>query len=1022
MIDAAIVRAAVLPCTVGSVGWPDLAGDTDEHVAQWRSWLQQVWSIEEFAEAVEVASPVLADRVRTVCRDPSRSAGDVRRAAVSVARYLVRASGRATPFGLFSGVAAARFDHGITVRWGSKHRALSRVDAEWLDGVLAPLESDPALRPRLVAVANSLAFVRDDRLVLGWQRRHDATNPAGMGEVSVRNTRVVQAIMRVAATPIRLREAAEKAATDLNAPTATLERILARLVEQGFLITQLRPPMTATDPLAHVVATLADVEADTVVGTAELVDQIRAVHQDMVQHDKAASAAQARERRSSMTRAVVDMPPNRWPVGVDLRLDCDVVLPHEVTREAEAAAAALVRLAPHPFGSAEWQQYHGRFIERYGPQAVVPVSELVADTGLGFPAGYRDAFGTAPAGSSLSQRDTTLMALAQQAAWEQSTEIVLDDDMIADIEVAGVARGSLQPHTELRVRVQAPHPSAVDRGEFELVVVGVSRTAGATIGRFLDLFDAEDQRRMATAYTQLLAACDTAYPIQVSAPALHSRTDNVARSPQILPVVMSLGEHREPGNVVSLDDLAVTADVDRLILLSISQHCPVEPVVFNAVEMVNHAHPLVRFLTEISTARAAPCAPFSWGHASRLPFLPRIRYRRTILAPARWMLQATDVPQPAVSWRNWVENFQTWRRKFRVPDMIYVGDSDRRMRLHLHTSAHLYLLRAELERTGRATLCEAPEDAAFDWFGGHAHEVVIPLATTTSTPAPTWSPNLIGRQHGYLPAGKSWLYVKLYGHPDRQTTLLVGHLPELLSTWDIEPEWWFLRYHDPDPHLRLRLRLHHPDDFSRAAKLINTWVAGLRERGLIGRAQFDTYYPETGRFGAGAAMQAAESVFAADSTAVLAQLRTAAHREGAPPLALAAASMVNLVCSFHDAPAQGMRWLLDHARTPSGPAPERALRDHTLRLADPRNEWAAVRAVPGGGDIAASWQSRRKALTAYRSALADSGQHDPARVLADLLHLHHVRMAGVAPDAEGNCLRLARAAALSWTARTRGDR
>ena len=37
--------------------------------------------------------------------------------------------------------------------------------------------------------------------------------------------------------------------------------------------------------------------------------------------------------------------------------------------------------------------------------------------------------------------------------------------------------------------------------------------------------------------------------------------------------------------------------------------------------------------TAISTARAAACGPFSWGAANRLPFLPRVRYGRTILRP-----------------------------------------------------------------------------------------------------------------------------------------------------------------------------------------------------------------------------------------------------------------------------------------------------------------------------------------------------------------------------------------------------
>lgn len=1017
-IDAAVVRAATLPATMDSLGWPDLAGDTSEHVAQWRSWLQQVWAIEQFAAAVEVASPVLARRVRTVLEDLQRPVGDVRRTVVSVARYLARATGRATPFGLFAGVAATGFEGATTLRWGRHHQAVARVDGEWLDAVVAQLESVPELRMRLRVVANSAAAVRDGRLVLGWRRPHGATSTTGLGEVSVRNTRVVQAIMRIAGTPIGLGDAAEKVAAEVNVAASALKPMLGGLVEQGFLLTQLRPPMTATNPLAHLVAVLEEVEAEDVAGVTETVTRLRVLHQELVEHNTSDSPRQARQRRARVSRAMTEVTPSERPLGVDLRLDCDLELPQAVAHEAETAATALTRLAPQPFGTPEWQHYHGRFIERYGPQAVVPVTELVADSGLGFPAGYRDAPWSTPPERPLSDRDATLMAWAQRAAWQRRTEVVLNEDMLAELDLANDADRTVQPHTEMRLRVQARSRAGLDRGEFALVVAGVSRAAGTTTGRFLDLLDTEDQRRINAAYAELPTVCDTAVPAQVTAPALYPRTDNVARCPQVLPVAVSLGEHQHPAGAVPLDDLAVTADPQRLVLISRSRQRPVEPVVFSAVELVHHAHPLVRFLTEISTARSAPCAPFSWGQAARLPFVPRLRYGRTILAPARWRLEATDLPGTAASAPTWQDNFHQWRRNFGVPDTVHVGDSDRRMRLHLHTPAHLHLLRTELERTGSIALREAPSDEDFGWFDGHSHEVVIPLAATkASTSAPRWSANLIGREHGHLPGSKSWAYVKLYGHADRQDTVLTSHLPTLLSAWGDQPEWWFMRYHDPDPHLRLRFRLSTNEQVDDAFARINTWIAGLRQRGLVGRAQFDTYYPETGRFGTGAAMQAAESVFAADSTAVLVQLRTVAHGDVSAK-ALAVASMVNLVCSFHDTTAEGMRWLIDHARTPSGPSAERALRDQALRLADPNHDWAAVCSLAGGEDIAAAWRHRRAALLAYRDALAGTERHDPAAVLADLLHLHHVRMSGVAREGERACLRLARAAALSWTART----
>ncbi|MFN2494974.1 MAG: thiopeptide-type bacteriocin biosynthesis protein [Pseudonocardiaceae bacterium] len=279
---------------------------------------------------------------------------------------------------------------------------------------------------------------------------------------------------------------------------------------------------------------------------------------------------------------------------------------------------------------------------------------------------------------------------------------------------------------------------------------------------------------------------------------------------------------------------------------------------------------------------------------------------------------------------------------------------------------------------------------------------------------------MISREHGHLPGRGEWLYVKLYAHPDRQNAILTRHLPTLLSGWDREPRWWFLRYHDPQQHLRLRIRLRGTDDAATAAARVGEWAAELRRRGLVGQVQFDTYYPETGRFGHGAAMAAAEAGFAADSAAVLTQLRATRRHSGPHPPAVLAASLVDLAITVTEGVEQGMRWLIGHLRAPSLPAPARQVHHHAILLADPTDGWAGLRAQPGGEDIATAWARRRAALAAYRATLVGSGENTLKAVLPDLLHLHHARMVGIDPDTERACRRLARAAALSWTSRTRG--
>ncbi|MGH3942305.1 MAG: lantibiotic dehydratase family protein [Pseudonocardiaceae bacterium] len=752
-VDAAVVRVAALPSGIGLPPWPDLTGTTSEDVARWRCWLRQVWACEVVAAAVEVASPVLARRVRGVCAGREQRARQVRGAVVSVMRYLLRMTSRATPLGLFAGVAPVRFGPELRVRDGGEHQVVVRVDTEWLVGVITRLERCPELRCRLPVVANNLAFVRDGRLVVGCQQPTESgrTEPA---EVSVRHTRAVETAIQAAGSPIRVGDLAGKLTADFpGTPESVIEAMLAELVARRVLVTSLRPPMRVTDPLGRVVEELAAVGADAVPQVTELFHELRGIHLSLSRHDRLSSPTQRRELRTSASARMACLFTSERPVTVDLRADCTLVLPQVVAREAETAATALVRLTRYPFGIPAWQDYHGRFfLERYGIGALVPLLEILhADAGLGFPARYRDARLTPPPMSGLSERDVRLLALAQNAARDHSVEVVLDEAAIADLAVADVATAAVQPHTELRFRIHAPTPGALERGEFTLALAGVSRAAGTTTGRFLDLFDPADRERMFSAYAGLPTVSQDAVLVQVACPSLSVRAENVARSPAVLPQLVSLGEHHTPGaGVLPLEDLAVSGDARGLYLVSLSRGRRVEPVVFSTVEFTHAAHPLLRFLCEISTARAAACVPFSWGAASRLPFVPRVRYRRTILSPARWILAATDLPGPTAAWPQWVASLAVWRARCRVPEAVYLGESDRRIRLDLEEPAHLYLLRREVDRTGHATVREAPPDTAFGWFAGRVHEIVVPLAATHRPERPPSPERMLHLHHARM--------------------------------------------------------------------------------------------------------------------------------------------------------------------------------------------------------------------------------------------------------------------------------
>lgn len=1038
-VDAAVVRAVVRSAQAGPPRWPDMTGGAAEHRREWRDWLRDVWADEALAEAVTVASPSLAATVVDICCGRIEEPRRIRKATESMIGYVLRMTTRPTPFGLFAGVGPVALGERAVLRWGEAHRAVARPNARWLSELISALESKPDVLRAVPVVTNTLAFVRGNRLVVPCQEHVNDYGEDSPSDIVVRYSGPVQRVLELTRSPILTEKLIATLADEFSDDDEqAIETMIVELVSRGVLITGLRPPMDVTDPLGHLIDQLTAASRRR---TVPAIKELKMVRRGLVQY---AAARSGERRRTAGTAAAACMAAlHRRPgplLATDLRLDCEIALPPAVIAEAETAASALVRLTPHPYGNPAWRAWHELFIDRYGPGAVVPVTDIVdADRGLGYPAGYRGS-PHPPSAPRLSVRDRAWSRLAQRAVLDGSGEVTLDEVALTELAPAfdtdATHRPSVHrpahivPHSELRFSLHAATPSALDDGDFTLVVASATRQAGTSIGRFLHLFDNPTADRIAEAFRGLPTLNEGAELVQVSCPPLSTRSQNLVRTPRVFPLV-SLAEHRSPCDPghdaaqIALADLAVTGDAHRLFVVRISTGQIVEPLMMNALEFRHGTHPLARFLCEITTARAAACVPFSWGSAAGQPFLPRVRFRRCVLRPAQWNLTATDLPDSRVSWSHWERAWERLRRTYRIPRRVFLGQLDVVVRVDIEERAHRVLLRRQLERTGAATLTEAPHPQAFGWFGGRPHEIALPLARLAppELPPPVLRRNRplrLARHPGHFPGASPWLYARMYGHPARQTEILTAYMPGLLASWPYQdPGMWFVRHHR-DPHLRVRLRLDHADDYGRAARHLGDWAARLRQAGLLNRLVLDTYHPEVGRYGIGPALEAAEVVFAADSAATIAQLTMITSYSGPHPQAITAASLVDLAIAFTGSRDGGLRWLIEQIAYQGGAAVARDLRDHAMRLSGVGDEQPATRVLPGGEPLVRTWDRRRQAVNAYRCHLNADNSPDPDRVLASLLHMHHTRMIGIDADSERACLRLARAVAISWTARTSG--
>ena len=119
--------------------------------------------------------------------------------------------------------------------------------------------------------------------------------------------------------------------------------------------------------------------------------------------------------------------------------------------------------------------------------------------------------------------------------------------------------------------------------------------------------------------------------------------------------------------------------------------------------------------------------------------------------------------------------------------------------------------------------------------------------------------------------GSEWLYFKIYCGVKTADFILVDYLKEtieqLLAQQYIS-KWFFIRYNDPDAHLRLRFKIDNPENLGLVITTLHPIFETLQKQNLIWKIQTDTYVRELERYGSNT-YEISESIFQADSELIL---------------------------------------------------------------------------------------------------------------------------------------------------------
>ena len=857
--------------------------------AQLRGRLRAVVSRPELRDALFVGSPSLDEALDVWQKNPDSDRG--RRFEVALMSYFSRAAARATPFGLFAGCTTGTIGSRteLRLRAQEEYQRHSRLDMDYLWAVSQAVERDPRLRAGLTYRPNSSMYEAAGRLHLA-EGRFTATGRS-YHLVAVDQSAYLTATLERARGGATLGELAA-ALVDDEVSLAEAEDYVAELVDAQILVSDLRPGVTGDEPIHELVATLGRHPETTPL--AGRLDEARSALEKIDAEGPGVPPERYRVMASGL-HGLPAQPELSRLVQVDLvKPAARATLGGQVLTEISRGVRLLHQLVPaSPPDSLS--RFREEFLERYETREVALVEALDEETGIGFETSGAPQAGGSPllAGLPLGSQPE-----GEAERWSARHDLLLGK--LARALSAGVGEISIEASDLERLRperrpplpdafyvmaaVAAESDDALAQGAFRVLIDHVAGPSGAALlGRFCHA-DPE----LLNCVEAHLRAEEARHPDRVFAEIVHlpeGRVGNILCRPVLREhEIPYLGRSGAPADrQLPVTDLVVSVRDDRIVLRSRRLGREVVPRLTTAHNYSRRSLGLYRFLCRLQSQDTAGYLDWDWGPLAGAPFLPRVVSGRLVLSRARWNLAEPEVRMLGrAGTASGFAEVQGWREERRLPRHVALADGDNELLVDLDNVLSVESLAHQLRERRGAVLVEmlpGPGELCVSGPEGRfVHEVIVPFVRT-DPPDPTAEhlPGTTASVRRRFPPGSEWLYAKLYGGAataDQVLTQLIGPVVDSAVASGAADRWFFIRYNDPDRHLRVRL--HGPPERLHAEVLprLEAAAAAAVDAGQVWRVQFDTYEREVERYGGERGIELAEQLFHADSDAVLGVLRS----------------------------------------------------------------------------------------------------------------------------------------------------
>ncbi len=840
-----------------------------------------------FVEAIYLASPVLHNECIKLREGSIKTEKDIKKITVALIKYYQRMYSRCTPFGKFASCTLVNWSANETnIQYTESDIFRStRLDMHFLCGLAQQLALMPAIKNRLRYFPNSSIYQVIDEV---WYIEYKYINGKRNHRISaVSHSEYLEHILQYAKQGITVDEMVQLLIDKTKAPNEEIIPFIDNLIAEQILVNELEPAITGKEFLQQVLDVLHIINHDKNEEITSIIELLKNIDRKIKSIDAAGNNPVSIYKDLINDIGKLNLPFEesklfqvdlfREPVVRDLNDKIQNVL-----LEAFSFLSGLYTQK----NNVHLSTFIKKFQERYESKEMPLLTVLDIETGIG----YGNLVG-----NDLPLLDDILLPSKNDA----ETSITWSDSMswlLKKLEMACSKRLFEIEFTEADVKQFATSwnhlpPSVsvffklVGDGKVILESIGGS-SAINLLGRF-----AHGNTGIRELAMDIAAREERANPDIIFAEIVHlpeDRTGNVLLHPVFRQYeIPFLAKSSLPlQNQIPLSDLYVSVKNGSVKLISKKLQKEIIPRLSNAHNYGYTSLPIYHFLCDLQTQGLRGHLSFQWGNIARqFSFLPRVVYKEIILFEATWQLQKKDF-ENILPGNNNSQFLTDFISKWKIPKYAVLVDGDNELLIDFESKLSIEAFVHTIKNRNAIVLKEyLPANHKIvknENEGYYANEFIATLIKTEKTYSVISRKNMFQSpiQRSYSP-GFEWVYFKLYcgikSADNILSEIVYPVVTKLLNEEKID-KWFFVRYNDPEFHLRLRFHLTDKMFFGDVVKEVARKMAPLESQHIIWKSQLDTYQRELERYNS-ATMELSESLFFIDSMQKLLFLQQTAGDE-----------------------------------------------------------------------------------------------------------------------------------------------